>query len=312
MVRMPLPHDAQLNPEKWEAGWEAFLSAVSGRSMLSKILSAGFTHELEAANRQLDQRLHNYRYLLKQTCELEQLMSFEALKHLAHDDFERKWKRAGVSERSEHILGALVAVCSVATNLHDARAYCPELRLTRLSSDGHAFLQLAKAAMLDDASLVPTQPKYVSHPHWDAWVTLQKDSIKSEQEKVAFAGMILLRTKLICHILYFAMETFLGKDPIALIADLERKQKIPPNYWRTSPRLIESVGYEAAKEDAKAHKADFFSRRGQGRAFCSYIGCGNFASDSSIKFPRCGRCFEKMQRQVLYCSRFVDCVHLGS
>ncbi|KAK7002206.1 MYND-type domain-containing protein [Favolaschia claudopus] len=303
MIRMPLPREAQLHPEKWEADWEVLLSTMYRPSTLPKALSCLFSSDLQAANRCVDARLNDHRCLLKQTCELEQLLSFEALKNLAHDDFEMKWKRASVDERAKHVLQALATVCSVAKNLHDPRAYCPELRLTRLSADADAFLELLKTALLDDPSLIPTQPKYVSHPEWDAWAATQGPLINSEAEKVVFAGMKLLRTKLICHILYFAMQTFLGKDPVALIADLERKQKIPPNYWRVSPRLIESVGYDAAKADAKAHKADFFSRRGQGRAFCSYIGCSKPAHDASVKFPRCSRCFEKMNRQVLYCSR---------
>ncbi|KAK7002202.1 MYND-type domain-containing protein [Favolaschia claudopus] len=303
MIRMPLPREAQLDPVKWEADWEVLLSAMYRPSTLPKALSCLFSSDLQAANRCVDARLNDHLCLLKQTCELEQLLSFEALKNLAHDDFEMKWTRATVDERSKHVLEALATVCSVSTNLHDARAYCPELRLTHLSVDPHAFLELLKIAILDDPSLIPAQPKYVLHPEWDAWAATQQLPINSEAEKVVFAGMKLLRTKLICHILYLAMETFLGKDPVVLIAEPERKQKIPPNYWRVSPRLIQSVGYDAAKADAKAHKADFFSRRGQGRQFCSYLGCRKPAHDGSVKFPRCSRCFEKMNRQVLYCSR---------
>ncbi|KAK7002194.1 MYND-type domain-containing protein [Favolaschia claudopus] len=298
----PLACDAQRDPEQWDRVWEARLSILSQRSVLLQTLSSEFREEVQDTEWVLDHNLNGYQFLLRQTCEVQRMMSYDALVHLVHDDFEKKWKRAKPHERGKHVLGALAAICSVAKDLNDARAYCPELRSTSLQSDGDAFLRLLRSAMLEETTVVPGQPRYVAHSDWDDWTAMQQALIQSEAEKVVLARMMAVRTKLICHILYFTMTTFLGHDPRPLVTTLE-KRKLPPDYWRLNPNIIESIGYEAAKADAKANKADFFSRRGQERAVCSYIGCGKTAAEGSVKYPRCGRCFDKMKRQVSYCSR---------
>jgi hypothetical protein len=123
----------------------------------------------------------------------------EALHHFTHNDFEAKWMKAGADVRGRHILGAMAAVCSKARNLNEARAYCPEIRLMRLRLDGKVFLNLLKSVMLEDASFIPSEPIYVSHPGWDAWAAGKKNLNATEAIKIALAEILILRTKLICE-----------------------------------------------------------------------------------------------------------------
>ncbi|KAJ7765077.1 hypothetical protein DFH07DRAFT_1059011 [Mycena maculata] len=82
------------------------------------------------------------------------------LHYFAFDNLEAKWMEAGVDVRHEHILDGMTAVCDKARNLYEARAYTPELRLSRLRLDGKVLSNLLKSVMLEDASFVPSAPKY--------------------------------------------------------------------------------------------------------------------------------------------------------
>jgi hypothetical protein len=78
----------------------------------------------------------------------------------------------------------MVAVCSKKRNLNEARTYCPEVRLMRLRLDGKVFLNLLKSVMLEDASFIPSQPIYVSHPEWDVWAAAQRNLNDSEGRRL--------------------------------------------------------------------------------------------------------------------------------
>jgi hypothetical protein len=62
--------------------------------------------------------------------------------------------------------------------------------------------------LLEDASFIPSKPIFVPHVGWDAWAAAQSKLNDSEEEKIALAEIMILRTKLICechpsHVLEF-------------------------------------------------------------------------------------------------------------
>lgn len=196
---VPLPQDALRDPAKWNTAWEVFLSVLEGplvdgpshcfQLMLRRIRGSG----------DLDFWLSNYAAFVSNTCAIQCRITDEALRYFTRDNFEAKWMTAGADVRGKHILDAMAAVCSKAQNLNEARAYCPELRLARLRLDGKIFLGLLRSVMLEDASFIPSQPIFVSHPRWDAWAAGQRKSNNTAAEKVALGNILILRTKLICE-----------------------------------------------------------------------------------------------------------------
>ncbi|KAJ7466912.1 hypothetical protein FB451DRAFT_1178177 [Mycena latifolia] len=200
MILLPLPSDALRNPEKWDADWEAFLRMEFARRGKGPVTCVNFkVKDFKTTPRLVDEALDNYQTLVSQICALQRTVTEEALHHFKLNNLDGRWMAASPDERRKHILGTMVAVCSKALNLNDARAYCaPELRPSRLRLNGKVFLDLLKSAMLDDASFIPTTPTYISHPERDAFAAAPERLNDTENMKIAFARILLLRTKLIC------------------------------------------------------------------------------------------------------------------
>ncbi|KAF8181647.1 hypothetical protein K438DRAFT_1975947 [Mycena galopus ATCC 62051] len=214
-VFFPLPQDALRDPEKWNSDWEALLRRQLAFPGGLHFLFRNQVRQIEASPRDgLDGSLANYPVLVSSTCAIQRNITEEALGHFTHDDFETKWMNAGADVRRVHILAALADVCSKARNLNEARGYCPELGLTRLRLDGKVFLNLLKSVMLEDASFIPSQPIFVSHPGWDSWAEAQRKLNDSEVKKIVLEEMLILRTKLICHVVQFTLRSFFGEDPL--------------------------------------------------------------------------------------------------
>ncbi|KAJ6497968.1 hypothetical protein C8R47DRAFT_1260782 [Mycena vitilis] len=303
-----MPSDALRDPVQWNLEWEA-LFRPGGQLVFPRgpVLAYSDTlRELEAAPSSADKTLRGYQVLVANTCALQRNITAEALQHFTHDDFEARWMNADADVRGRHILGAMAAVCSKAQNLNQARSYCPEVRLMRLRLDGKVFLNLLKSVMLADASFIPSQPVYVCHSAWDTWAaTLNKES---DAEKIAFADIQILRTKLICHVVQFTIRSFFNKDAPRLIVEKPPKssQTQSPFAAQAKAEAVALLGPEGAKARFKEEKAGFKARRNERLGHCSYMGCHNSEpEDGSKKFRRCKLCFDKLQRQVLYCS--ADC-----
>ncbi|KAJ7034047.1 hypothetical protein C8F04DRAFT_601211 [Mycena alexandri] len=304
---LPLPQDAIRDPERWNSAWEVLLRgelafpAGPPRAFKTKL------DQIETMPRGVDETLLGYQALVASTCAVQRNITEEALKHFSFDDFEAKWMNAGADVRGKHILNAMADVCSKARNLNEARMYCaPELRLLRFRLDGKVFLNLLKSVMHADASFIPSQPIYVSHPGWDMWAAGQRNLNSSEAMKAAHAEILILRTKLICHVVQFTMRSFFGEDPPVLFVQKEhRSSKKAKNPMRSQQLadLVETFGPDGAKIRAADEKAGIKARISQRVAHCSYLGCSNTEEDDSVKFSRCKTCFEKLQRQVMYCSR---------
>ncbi|KAJ7225219.1 hypothetical protein B0H12DRAFT_1149311 [Mycena haematopus] len=290
LLTFPMPQDALRDPEKWNSDWDALLRrefALPGgpHIVFRYVMMANTALGLQRA-------LAQYPVLVTNTCAIQRNITEEALRYFSHRDLENRWMNAGADVRGKHILDAMVSLCSRARNLNEARSSCPELSLKRLRADGKVFLDLLKSVMLEDASFIPTEPKFVSHPGWDAWAAAQNRLNDSELKKISFAEILILRTKLIC-------------DPRrAFVVQKEHKsgQKSQPPAL-PSPLVELLGGKDAAKARFKDEKASMKARHSLRLNHCSYLSCTKTeAPDGSVKFSRCKQCFEAMQRQVLYCS----------
>ncbi|KAJ6456506.1 hypothetical protein C8R45DRAFT_1034713 [Mycena sanguinolenta] len=301
----PPPQDALRYPQRWNSDWEALLrrelAFPSGPHYLFQLKMR------DISSTGLRASLDQYPSLVSATCAIQRNITQEALDYFTESDLETRWMATRPDVRGKHILGSMVALCSKASNLNEARSYCPELSLKRLRSNGKALLDLLKSVMLEDASFIPTAPKFVSHPGWDAWAAQQENLNDSELKKISFAEILILRTKLISHVVQFTLRSFLGLPTPVFFVQKEHKSVQKSGTTTLHPALAARLSTaEAAnlkallKDDNAAMKA----RHSQRLACCSYLGCTKTEPpDGSVQFSRCKTCFEKMQQQVLYCSR---------
>ncbi|KAF8166350.1 hypothetical protein K438DRAFT_2025190 [Mycena galopus ATCC 62051] len=310
-VFFPLPQDALRDPEKWNSDWEALLRRQVAFPGGLHFLFRNQVRQIEASPRDgLGGSLASYPVLVSSTCAIQRNITEEALGHFTHDDFETKWMNAGADVRRVHILAALADVCSKARNLNEARGYCPELGLTRLRLDGKVFLNLLKSVMLEDASFIPSQPIFVSHPGWDSWAEAQRKLNDSEVKKIVLEEMLILRTKLICHVVQFTLRSFFREDPPRLFVQKEHKSIEKSPRPPIPSEMAALLGPRAAKARFKDEIAGMKARHSQRLNSCSYMGCTKAEPpDGSVKFSRCQPCFDQMQRQVLYCSRTCQKAH---
>jgi hypothetical protein len=104
------------------------------------------------------------------------------------------------------------------------------------------------------------------------------------------------------------MRSFFGEDPPQLVVRKQQRSIDKGKSHMSAQRaeLAATVGPAAAKARAKEERAGAKDRFSQRLGVCSYMGCVNKEPpDGSVKFMRCKPCFEKMRRQVVYCSRSV-------
>ncbi|KAF7376879.1 MYND-type domain-containing protein [Mycena sanguinolenta] len=301
LLEFPPPQDALRNPEKWNSDWEALLRRELAFPSLPRLLFQRKMMEITMIPMGLQATLASYPSWVSNTCATQRNITEEALRHFSRFDLETRWMDAGPDVRGKHILDAMVSLCSKARNLNEARSYCPELSLKRLRADGKVFLDLLKSVMLEDASFIPTEPKFVSYPGWDAWAADQDKLNDSELKKMSLAEILILRTKLISYVVQFALRSCFGLLPPSFMVQKEHKSGQKANAPTLPPVLTELLGgSEAAKPRFKDEKAAMKARHSQRPGQCCYLGCSKTEPpDGSVKFLRCKPCFDKMQRQVL-------------
>ncbi|KAJ7765073.1 hypothetical protein DFH07DRAFT_372919 [Mycena maculata] len=307
MVILPLALDALRDPEKWDKEWDTIIERQFLSSQAPDFCFESMLTEHQYGPAGVDQALASYQGQLASTCAVQRNLTEDALGYFISRNLEAKWMRAGGDVRGEHILRGMATVCNKARNLNQARCYTPELRLARLRLDGKVFLDLLKSAMLDDASFIPATPKYISHRHWDRFEAAQGPRNDTDAKKMALAEVLLLRTKLICHVLQFTLRSFFGLELPEFCVVKEHKsiqgRKTHPLAPLHEANLEAALGPEAARAYMKGDKQGAKARISQRVAHCSYLGCHNSEpTDGSVKFSRCKQCFDLMQRQVLYCS----------
>ncbi|KAJ6573485.1 hypothetical protein DFH09DRAFT_1151945 [Mycena vulgaris] len=306
LLAPPMMQDALRQPEKWNSDWEKITLTVERVSPSDLVHSAAM--QLAMAPDSLDSSLLEYQGLLGALCSVQVWLTQEALLYFARNDLEAKWMGASAELRGKHILIGLSNACSIAKNLHDARVYCGrELRLSRLRGEGRVLLDLLKAVMTEDILKVPEKPKYVPHPGWDAISDAQSRSAPSDVEKLTLGNILVLRNKLICHIIHFTIRSFLGLELPKITVKKHRKKNIAETFpsQAVSKDIMEKLlGHDGARAAAKDNKDAWKDRKSKRKECCSYTGCGK-ANDGDANFPRCKKCWDGMQREVVYCS--VDC-----
>ncbi|KAJ7457884.1 hypothetical protein FB451DRAFT_590148 [Mycena latifolia] len=307
-LALPVMQDALRQPEKWNSDWEKITQTVDRLQSPSDLVHLAAI-QLTMDSARMDSSFMEYQTLLGRLCHVQAWLTTDVILDSTRDDLEAKWMNASPELRGKHILIGFSNVCSIAKNLHDARLYCGrELRLSHLRKDGRAVLDLLDAVIVEGTLKVPDQPRYIPHPGWNALTESQQRSAPTDVEKLALANILLLRTKLICHILHFTLRSFVG-EKLPEITVMKHRKKNPTETFPTkafSEAFREhTLGPAGAKAAAKDDKDAWKERQSKRKEHCSYTGCFKANNDSAIKYPRCKKCWEAMQREVLYCS--VEC-----
>ncbi|KAJ7713552.1 hypothetical protein B0H16DRAFT_365233 [Mycena metata] len=303
-VMIPQMQDALKQPERWNSDWENIIRNMEDR-FTPPVLVDSVALAFAAQPLRRDGSLLEHQGILSNLCRTQALLTGAALTYFAHLDLEERWMKASPDLRGKHILIGLSNACSIARNLHDARVYCGrELTLSHLRSDGRTVLDLLKAVMLPELAM-PEEPKLIPHPAWDAFAAAQARGSPNDSEKYALASILTLRTKLICHVIHATLNSFVGVE-LPTVAVAKYKKKNNPGEPFLGREFGQSVaesmlGVAGAKAQAKENKAAWKERQRSRTEYCSYGGCSK-ANDGSAKFPRCKKCWDNMQREILYCS----------
>ncbi|KAJ7090816.1 hypothetical protein B0H15DRAFT_948585 [Mycena belliarum] len=328
IVALPLIQNALRQPETWNSDWEKITQTVDRvQSPSDLVASAAF--QLRAYPSTMDEFFLEYPTMLGRLCHVQAWLTVDALQYFVSEDLEAKWMSASPELRGKHVLIGISNACSIAKNLHDTRTYCGrELRLARLQNDGRALLDLLDTVMVEGTShlrkegtmsdltdavaegilKVPGKPRYVPHPTWDAFANARERLTATDTEKLALGNILVLRTKLICHIIHFTIRSFLGLELPEITVTKHRKRKMPAEALSIqafgAAFMEQTLGPAGAKAVAKDNKEAFKERQSKRKEHCSYAGC-SIVNDDSVKYPRCKKCWENMRREVLYCS--VEC-----
>ncbi|KAJ7457888.1 hypothetical protein FB451DRAFT_590208 [Mycena latifolia] len=304
----PAMQDALRQPEKWNSDWEKITQMIDRLQSPSEQLLAAVTR-LPVDSTRLDSLFLEHQSLLGHLCSVQEWLTTDVLLYFTRDGLETKWMNASSDLRGKHILIGASNACSIAKNLHDARVHCGrELRLAHLRQGGRAMLDLLDAVIVKGPLKVPGKPRYVPHPGWDALTEAQQRSTPTDSEKLALANILVLRTRLICHILHFTLRSFVGETLPEIKVTKHRTMKpteMFPGQASDKAFMERTLGRAAAKAATKDNKDAWKERQSKRKERCSYVGCGKANDDNATKYPRCKKCWETMQREVLYCS--VEC-----
>lgn len=262
--------------------------------------------------------------LSQMTCEIQHRIGWKFSIALGEEDFENTWMATDVSTRKEHALRALANACSLANNLNTSRVNCADvLRVNHLGQDGRVLLDLLKAITPDDLSTPPKEPHYIPARPWDALKAQQERSSRTtELEKYALQDLLLLRTKLICEyltsILCFALahksgvdlvaegmiDSFFGRKLPSVTVQKQHDPRTKVERTEDMKRLTSQMkalygrqeGLARVREDTEA----FQDRKALRGRECTH--CRKHEKEDE-KFQRCKKCWDNLQREVMYCCR---------
>lgn len=296
MLQMPKMEKAMSQPEAWDQEWEKLFEI----GVLSN-LDTNFEGLVDMTKRiGTEQTYESYRIFLLSTCAIQQRIGALGLRDGVQ--IEMRWRMASPATRRKHVLIGLASMCSLARNLHDARAYCAtELRLNYLHQTPTVLLDLFKAINPGPKYIQrpPDKPYFIPNKDWDAFA-LKHEKDSSEAEKITFSEMLMLRTKLIYLVVEAVFLSLLGRElPDIQIQKVRGSQKDKPSWQNPMAKLREVVmGEEAAKptfvEDEEAYNA----RIAKHVVFCQH--CGEIRPPNG-KYNQCSPC-SKVGRDHPYCS----------
>ncbi|KAJ6594670.1 hypothetical protein B0H19DRAFT_67869 [Mycena capillaripes] len=294
-VLRPEIEDALKDPKKWNVHWEGVLDPKTngGMDFSPQAWYEDDIEEFKAMRRQHPHSLNSiydgYPPLYQQTLAL-QIAIIQDIFTLRNRGFDARWRAADPRLREEHALLALSRTCASANNLHEARRLCAtELNLAYLTKDGRNVINLLKVLIPQDLSTPPSSLSYFPHPDWDTLRDFHEKTKSSDMEEFAYRWLLILRTKLICHVLQAMYRSFLG---LAV-----------PNIQTLKEHSVR----EELERDLRVK-----SRPPPGAQICR-VGCNSKICPNGLHdwtdipkgkvFLRCKDCWEKQHREVKYCSR---------
>ncbi|KAJ7633200.1 hypothetical protein FB45DRAFT_1148774, partial [Roridomyces roridus] len=304
------------DPLAWEERWERIFATVDGQPVFSlsraewSVQKFATSMFMQDPNHQ-DAMIRCARNMRNTLCDIQAEMTGFAAPFLLGNNLQQRWMSASPAKRGEIILAGLVAACTCTPGLHMARWYCEkELRVASHRRDGRLFLNLLEEMMVQNGPNVgsPATPTYISHPVWDAIVAHQRQASNATTcEKITLQSLLADRNMLIGFVIHFALCSIL--DMPSLPGLHQRKYSSKPEKPKSNEIqdiIRAACGKERSEAFGKAmHQtgkrvyAQYREVHAGGKQFCQTCKRPN---DTTTKYPRCRRCWDKMQREVLYCS----------
>ncbi|KAJ7608374.1 hypothetical protein FB45DRAFT_1129596 [Roridomyces roridus] len=165
-----------------------------------------------------------------------------------------------------------------------------ELSVESHRQNGRLFLDLLEQMTVPNPTVA--SPTYISSPEWDAIAADQQSPDTTVAAKIALANCLVERNTLIGYVVNFALCSILDL-PLPVLYQMKsgkpsKLQEIQPS----KDRVRAACGEEASKVFGK---------------FAREMGKGMYAqqkepNDTTTKYPRCKRCWDTMEREVVYCS----------
>ncbi|KAK6977539.1 hypothetical protein R3P38DRAFT_2581333 [Favolaschia claudopus] len=304
---LPGMHTALQDSVKWNSEWEKLTNQFKHVSPAQFVQSSALQLALESDG--MDTSMLQYQGFLGSLVALELALAPDTVRYLS-GGLQSKWTEADPAVREKHILIGLSNACSIAKNLHDARIYCGrDFQLSRLRANGEIVLEWLTSLVMPangrKYSDLLDAPNYIPDPVWDAYAEQQKQSGASDSEKLALGTILVLRSKLIFHVVQYTLKSFMGEDlPTYNVPKFSKKRNPQSTVLQKSD--IEAftkmmLGKSGAKAYAKENKAAWQDRQKDRKEHCTFVGCMK-ANTGTEKYPRCKKCWENMKREVVYCS----------
>ncbi|KAJ7618582.1 hypothetical protein FB45DRAFT_1007356 [Roridomyces roridus] len=289
-----VPPELQLassDPLAWENQWEQLYqsSVVIDRSRPESLRQERWVlYEagacLQDPQRQ-DHTIRGIRSMKQSLCHIQAQMTLKAGLFCAGNELRRRWMSASPARRGEIILAGLVSTCTSIPDMHGARCLTmKEMSVESHRQNGSLFPDLLEEMMVENpAARLTDTPNYISHPVWDALAAEQQSPKTTVSQRLALAQILVQRS--------------------LLIVDKPQKPRLQPS---RALSLLHGEDSEVVKSDAKfalGIRKKAYARNKEvyasGKQTCET--CGKF-NHTTTKFPRCKRCWDTMQREVLYCS----------
>ncbi|SJL05404.1 uncharacterized protein ARMOST_08771 [Armillaria ostoyae] len=292
---LPRTQHALSKPEEWNTSWERLCSS----GLLSPPLCLDIALKMEP--RETGAMAFEYSRLLQNTLGLRFDIGREGVDALLYENLESKWLAAAPATRRQHALVGLSEAGAIARNLNEARRFTGDiLTLDNLSKEGRVLIDLLKAIIPDDISVLPKTPCHFSNPAWDSLREARQKS-GTEYEKLWLAEAHMLRSKLIYHVVQCTYLSFLGKPRPKITVVKNPGHKPSAHAHPLDKELKKKIyGGKTAKEMWKDDKAAWKDRAS--RRLNSCTNCLKKEQEGE-KFPHCSKCWTTLKRDVPYCSR---------